>query len=59
MTTTRSGAQPSCWARSARAYWSRVDSGMAADLLQGRLADIDDGEPVTVAAVDLVREGWG
>ena len=28
---------------------------MRADLLQGRLADIDDGEPVTMAAVDLVR----
>ena len=28
---------------------------MAADLLQGRLAEVDDGEPVTVAAFDLVR----
>ena len=33
--------------------------GMAADLLQGRLPDVDDGEPVTVAAADLLREGWG
>jgi len=31
--------------------------GMAADLLQGRLPDVDDGEPVTVAAADLLREG--
>src|SRR5215207_10894062 len=27
---------------------------MPADLLQGRLADIDDGEPITMTALDLV-----
>jgi len=30
---------------------------MPADLLQGRLADIDDGEPITMTALDLVGDG--